>query len=55
MRRKKMTIENGYIKHVSLVSSEKGIGYVEIPVEKLVDGEVVTVSTKAIPIIPQKE
>lgn len=26
-----------------------------IPVEKIVDGEVVVVDTKAIPIIPQKE
>jgi len=50
-----MTIENGYIKHVSLVSAEKGVGYIEIPVEKLIDGEVVVVDTKAIPIIPQKE
>lgn len=28
--------------------------YVEIPVEKIVDGEVVTVDTLAIPIIPVK-
>ncbi|UQS94744.1 hypothetical protein SEA_ZEINA_72 [Arthrobacter phage Zeina] len=29
--------------------------FIEIPIEKLVDGEVVTVDTKAIPIIPIKE
>ncbi|UVK58730.1 hypothetical protein SEA_UZUMAKI_68 [Arthrobacter phage Uzumaki] len=28
--------------------------FIEIPVEKIVDGEVVTVDTKAIPIIPIK-
>lgn len=54
-RSKKMTIENARIVNVGLVPAEKGMGYIEIPVEKLVDGEVVTVSTKSIPIIPQKE
>jgi hypothetical protein len=29
--------------------------YVEIPIEKVVDGEVVTVDTKAIPIIVKGE
>lgn len=28
--------------------------YVEIPVEKIIDGEVVTVDTKSIPIITEK-
>jgi hypothetical protein len=40
---------------VSLVPADEGLGYVEIPIEKIVDGEVVTVDTKAIPIIQKKE
>lgn len=40
---------------VSIVQSEASIGFIEIPIEKIVDGEVVTVDTKAIPITQQKE
>jgi hypothetical protein len=29
--------------------------FIEIPIEKLVNGEVVTVDTKALPIVPIKE
>lgn len=29
--------------------------FVEIPIEKLIDGEVVTVSTKPVPIVPQRK
>lgn len=43
------------ILNVSLVAKNTAHGYIEIPVEKIVDGEVVVVDTKAIPIIPQKE
>ena len=36
---------------MSLVPSEEGMGSIEIPIEKIVGGEVVTVATKAIPIV----
>lgn len=48
-------IENGYIENFIFVPPNKGMGYIEIPVEKIVDGEVVMVDTKTIPIISQKE
>lgn len=50
-----MTFEKARIHSINLVPEGQGTGYIEIPVEKLVDGEVVVVDTKAIPIIPQKE
>jgi len=40
---------------VDLVPKEDGVGFIEIPVEAIIDGEVVTIDTKSIPIIPQKE
>jgi hypothetical protein len=40
------------IESVSLVTTDKGLGFIEIPIEKIIDGEVVTVDTKALPIIP---
>jgi len=40
---------------VGIVPADQGIGYIEIPIEKIVNGEVVTVDTKAIPIIQKKE
>jgi hypothetical protein len=49
-----MAFEKARIVNVGLVPAEKAIGFIEIPIEKIVDGEVVTVDTKAIPII-QKE
>ena len=44
------------IKSVSLTTTGKGMGHIEIeiPIEKIVDGEVVTIDTKSIPIIPIK-
>jgi hypothetical protein len=40
------------LESVSLVTADKGLGFIEIPIEKIIDGEVVTVDTKALPIIP---
>lgn len=47
---------NGRIKDIGLTITGRGVGYieVEIPIEKVVDGEIVTVDTKAIPIITEK-
>lgn len=39
------------IHSVGLVPENEGLGYIEIPIEKLVNGEVVTVDTKSIPVI----
>lgn len=40
------------IANISLVPEGEGLGRIEIPIEKIIDGEVVTVDTKSIPIIP---
>ena len=36
-------------------SKDKKLDFIEIPVEKIIDGEVVVVDTKAVPIIPPKK
>lgn len=43
------------IESVSLTTPDKGMGFIEIPIEAIVDGEVVTIDTKALPIIAVKE
>lgn len=34
---------------------DKELDFIEIPVEKIIDGEVVVVDTKAVPVIPPKK
>lgn len=39
------------IHSASIVPADEGVGSIEIPIEKIVNGEVVTVATKAIPMV----
>lgn len=49
------TILEGRLTGICLVSEDQGTGFIEIPVEKIIDGEVVVVDTKSLPILPKKE
>jgi hypothetical protein len=48
-------IENARLVCIDVVPAENGLGFIEIPVEAIIDGEVVTIDTKAIPIAQPKE
>lgn len=48
-------MKDARITGVSLTTPDKGTGFIEIPIEAIVDGEVVTVDTKAVPLIAVKE
>jgi hypothetical protein len=48
-------IENARLICIDLVPAENGLGFIEIPVEAIIDGQVVTIDTKAISITQSKE
>lgn len=48
-------IENARLVCVDLVPAENALGFIAIPVEAIIDGEVVTIDTKEIPIMKHKE